>query len=502
MSRNFLNRAIKIIVIFLSVISMSVIVYMSFNLGYEIGKRNHGKVYIYDKTIFTETTEVLINPNRGFYYMYGFYISDGKFEDYNARLAQAFVMSQAHSLIMIQINLQEYAQGPISEEGLEKIHNLFMAMSCYDKQYLVRFLYDWEGKNPDVEPQEVEIVLGHMDQLKGVLCEFNDIVFVHQGLFIGNWGEMNGTIHLNSMQDLAEKLLEVTDNNMYLSVRMPAQWRKITQITEPNISGYSTEHISRRMGLFNDGMMGSYSDYGTYGNESREKVGDYSYWNRTEELLFQEELCKYVPNGGEVIIDNVYNDFTNALQDLKQMHITYLNFDYDRDVLEKWKNHIVSDQSIYNGMNGLTYIERHLGYRLLIRNVDLQYKEKDDILSVQIDLQNVGFAPVYKATEMHLYFVNLETKECQSCLVEADIHELTGGNNENDILTIIYEQNISGLTEGMYEVYFRIKDVDSGLPIYLANEQEVEEYGYKLGTIYIENLKTSIENYLNKLFDF
>ena len=90
-------------------------------------------------------------------------------------------------------------------------------------------------------------------------------------------------------------------------------------------------------------------------------------WTREDELAFQNDLCRYVPNGGEVIIDNVYNDFDNAVKDLSQMHVSYLNSDYDSTVLNKWKETIVNGtDDVWNGMSGYDYIKRHLGYRYVL----------------------------------------------------------------------------------------------------------------------------------------
>ncbi len=76
---------------------------------------------------------------------------------------------------------------------------------------------------------------------------------------------------------------------------------------------------------FNDGMLGSVSDYGTYSDNTRQDAGDFSAWTREEELAFQDVLCSSVPSGGEVIVDNPYNDLENAIADLKTMHVSYLN---------------------------------------------------------------------------------------------------------------------------------------------------------------------------------
>ena len=54
-----------------------------------------------------------------------------------------------------------------------------------------------------------------------------------------------------------------------------------------------------------------------------------------------------------MIIDNVYNDFDNAVKDLSQMHVSYLNSEYDSTVLNKWKETIINKTyDVWNGMSG------------------------------------------------------------------------------------------------------------------------------------------------------
>ncbi len=147
---------------------------------------------------------------------------------------------------------------------------------------------------------------------------------------------MNGTKYTDpdSMRELAARLADVSDASTFLSVRTPAQWRKNHGEAAPD--GWTENPLAKRLGLFNDGMLGSVSDYGTYSDNTRQDAGDFSAWTREEELAFQDVLCSSkVPSGGEVIVDNPYNDLENAIADLKTMHVSYLNEDYDRNVLDK-----------------------------------------------------------------------------------------------------------------------------------------------------------------------
>ena len=50
-------------------------------------------------------------------------------------------------------------------------------------------------------------------------------------------------------------------------------------------------------------------------------------------------------------------------------------------------------------MEGLSYIERHLGYRLVLSDVFMQHDFWEDTTEIKVSLKNVGFAPVYKECE-------------------------------------------------------------------------------------------------------
>lgn len=457
--------------------------------------RGHGNVNM-ESYAFTESARMLYNPNRGFYYMHGFRINDDE-ADFRQNIADRFCRDKETKLTLIEVNLQYFRDKPISRQGLANLEALFEALEQVDKQLIVRFLYDWNGENEQYEPDSLDVILEHMRQVGPTLCKYKDRIFTMQGLFIGNWGEMNGTRYSNAqdMQALAGQLAEVTDKSTFLSVRMPMQWRMITQLKEASEVVRGDGTLSSRLGLYNDGMLGSFSDYGTYGEHTKEEHGYFTYWNREEELAFQEELCKNVPIGGEVIVDNPYNDFENALQDLKRMHVTYINKDYDRNVLDKWAETTVSEEGCFQGMDGLSYIERHLGYRLLIRQAALDYQFWEDKLRVDISLQNVGFAPIYHEADVWIILKEKESGEMHYYKADRDLRELTGGNESELLSTVHVEIPLLGRTAGEYQVYFDIRDVASKERIFLANEQDPEECGYKVGLVKLEATETFIEGW-------
>lgn len=435
---------------------------------------------------FTESSRELANPNRGFYRLYSFPITDKK-TDYQKLIAEIGENDTDTKLMMAQISLKAYCKGEISKKGLRNINSLLDVLELTDKRLIIRFVYDKDGQNEQNEPESMDIILKHMEQLEEILKDHSRRIFIVQSLFVGNWGEMNGTRYDSDedFRELAEKLSEVTDESTYLSVRIPAQWRAIMQTDDPLSETVSGSLRADRLGLFNDGMLGNESDYGTYCTDENQDVNGVRFplLSRGEEIAFQNELCRRVPNGGEVINDNIYNDFSNALKDLSAMHVTYLNKVYDEEVLNKWKKAAVTEEGCFYGMDGLSYVERHLGYRLVLKDVLFTKDMKEKCLSVGVNIKNVGFAPLYREPKIRIILQNEANNELQVYPVSQILKDLSGGDEAEKTKKLSVKIPFEKLAGKKYTVYFSMVDPDLGEHILLGNEENEEQYGYRIGTI-------------------
>ena len=67
------------------------------------------------------------------------------------------------------------------------------------------------------------------EQLAPVINRYANSIYLLQGIFVGNWGEMIHSDYLsgNDLTALTEKLASLTDPSIFLSVRTPAQLRTI-----------------------------------------------------------------------------------------------------------------------------------------------------------------------------------------------------------------------------------------------------------------------------------
>lgn len=340
-----------------------------------------------------EIIDDLHNPDRGLYHIYDFLISDELPEA--SELSERFNWFPETSLVLLELDLSNYNTGRISSFGIDYIREILEAASHSGKRVILRFLYDRVGKAFQTEPKNIEIVLEHMRQLEPVLKEFEQSIFTLQGLFIGNWGEMHGSRY-SSPEEIRKlfRVLQSCAGTNNLAVRTPAIWRMVTGYSDDRMPLSKLEY-AEQIGLFNDGMLSNEYDMGTYGNLKKDGALPQEKWLRSNELQFQDELCRFVPNGGEVIQPGRWNDFENAVQDLSLMHVSYLNADYDREVWNKWAGYSVSEEGVFNGIDGKSYIERHLGYCFVIKDVISSFRWLKKELSITVKVENVGFAPAY-----------------------------------------------------------------------------------------------------------
>ena len=286
----------------------------------------------------TESADELSNPYIGFYHMYGYVLGSDSLS--NLPAASDSDAKNRQGIVMLEVNLQNFSNEDLSDSALSQLDTILSAWQRHGSQVILRFLYDWDGKAMETEPQSLEQILRHMDQTAEVVNRYTDCVFLMQGIFVGNCGEMNNS-HYMSDEDcttLMHHLAEVTDPSIFLSVRTPVQRRKILDSSErPTKETAFDGSLSSRLGLFNDGMLGTANDTGTYGDTAASADTYRSAWVREDELSFQNELCNFVPNGGEVTLDNPLNDLAHAIQDLSRMHVSYLNSEHDPAVLDNGK---------------------------------------------------------------------------------------------------------------------------------------------------------------------
>ena len=457
----------------------------------------------YDSAEFSESAKELNNPYRGWYCLYGYRLTSGAsgavsgaapdLPDNSATPAVFGLTSkleletdrdpQSNRLVLVEINLAAFRDSQIDGQGLAQIDTILSAWESTGKSIILRFLYDWDGLAKQTEPDSIDTIMQHMRDTADIVNRHSSSIYTMQGLFTGNCGEMTGSRYMSSdnIQALARCLASSTLPSIKLAVRTPAQWRTIPQ------------DCSYRFGLFNDGITGSVYDLGTYSD--RTVISDYtSRWARADELAFQNNLCRYAPNGGEAVIDNIYNDYPNVITDLSTMGISYLNSMHDAAVLNKWKsvtyntgdmNEAGTDKNtVYNGISVYDYISLHLGYRYLVTGSRLEAVSFPEDLrkmrTLTVNIRNTGFAGCYNDFDLNVTLYNNEnTAAAVLNPDDFDMKSLTGGS----FADVTFTFDSSQLAKGAYTAVLTCTDRMTGERIYFSNKNDSEDGGVTVGFI-------------------
>lgn len=407
------------------------------------------KGWNFTKASYKETSRPLHNPGCGWYQIYSF-AAEQQIDTQELK----WCICREETLALVLIDIGAFASCPLTKEALENIETILGFFAKQEKDMILRITYDREGKGLEKEPDSLTMIMQHMKQLGYIVLEYAKHIFIIQGLFVGNWGEMHGSKFLSEekMQQLASNLWEVSGGDIYLAVRRPVQWRTLF---EKN----SNDMHSQKTGLFNDGMFASKTDLGTYG-ESKETLWKKP-WRREDELEFTGQLGRLVPFGGEVVGMADYSDLLSAVEDMKRMHVCYLNRIHDAQVLDKWKQSRWESGDIYQGMNGYDYVERHLGYRFVVRDVNLVKRGSG---SLQISIENTGFANLCEETDCQLILVAADgTRTLQR--ISEDARTWDSG------CTTTIRLELNHIQPGSYQLYMQLSRTKDGRVLRFANEQ-------------------------------
>lgn len=410
----------------------------------------------FQKADLTESTEELKNPARGWYQIYPF-----QAEKKPDLRALSWCSTSGDSIALVIIDVGAYKEKPIDEMALEHIRSILRFFSENQYDIVLRIAYDHQGNALEREPFFFSQVLEHLHQLTPVVKEFENTIFVFQGMLIGNWGEMHTSRFLApaKLKEMWEILKDELGEQFYFAVRRPAYWR----LLHPEGCG-RIQLPYDNMGLFDDAIFGSETHLGTFGAETKEVAGWEGLWRREDELSFEEKLCLRVPNGGEAICGEQYPQeatVTGTIDVLKKMHITYLNKTYDERILNIWKEWSFEEAGVWQNTSVYQYIGRHLGYRFWIKNVVISLADEEGKnLLVTIQIENVGFANFYHEAEVLLEWVT-PTGEQYTKTLDYDMRTWDSGT----------VQSVACAIEPMdCRLYLSAKRKSDGRRIYFANQ--------------------------------
>jgi hypothetical protein len=360
-------------------------------------------------------TGVVANPMRGFYHPADTDYRDAKGTGY-VPLDEATLRSwraEGITQVLREFWLQYFggANGAwnLTPDLLRKVDADFRTARRAGVKVIVRFGYTLppDGVWPPPTPYgdaPVDRVLHHIHQLAPVLRRNADVIATVQEGFIGLWGEGYYTDYfadpadpsivtdqnwadrgqvLHALLDALPKSITVQVRTMYMKQRILGVPTGAAGALTPE-QAYSGSDLAR-VGHHNDCFLASPDDYGTFLSDPL---------RLDEEYLAADS--RYVPVGGETCnVNPPKSEWPSAEALMARFHYSYLNIEYNTDVLDSW------------GPAGLAEAANRLGYRFtLVRGAYAATARAGGRMHVGFDVRNDGFAAPYQGQDAQLVLTN------------------------------------------------------------------------------------------------
>ncbi len=403
------------------------------------------------KVDFEESVEEFNNPDMGIYRP-TVIICKAEGEWDNTQI------QYANGLVHLRIGLKSFSgkgngdkDYDITPEHIEKLNQYMQQVRNAGGTAVIRFAYDDFRGAKNLEP-DMEQILKHIEELQPFFMANEDIIAGVETGFLGPYGEQHSSdiVSKENVAMVALKLAEVVPASRTISVRKPLWYCGVVGVDLDNIDS----HISvvgtneYRIGMFNDGYLGSNSDLG-------------SFIDRDKALIWLNTQATHTLYGGEVAwvsndVDengNMYHSIGHIQDEMFKTHTSYINEEWNPRVLDEWKSDIYQgDDEVYRGKSAYLYVKNHLGYRIVLQSTEIQESVKiNDILRIHINLKNVGAANVVNEKDT---YVVLKSKK-NEYVIPTDIDVRTWASRENKDFYIevpITEQ----IEKGHYDIYLKV----------------------------------------------
>ncbi len=406
---------------------------------------------------YSEVTDKINNPDQGFYRpIYVSVKEDGV--TYNEN-----IITDATQLYHLRTDISAFSAAnngaqdlELTEAALTGINNLLATLHAKDKSAIIRFVYDPGLNGTSNKEPAVDMIVTHISQLAPVLNNYPDTLTAIEVGLVGPWGEMHTSTIANAetISTLIETFLMTTENIPVL-VRTPKMIYNYLGITLDNLTDYTipTDSQAYRLGLFNDGYLGSDSDLGTYSN-------------REAEVNWLTKQTGHLPYGGEVVVPgSTLHDIENCLPEMFLLDLSYLNIEWNYEVIDKWKASTYTKasgtDSLYYGMTGFEYIQNHMGYRFVLKNSVFTYPKDLSGLKIDLTLQNVGFGNLNRHKQTTILF-----EDSSGRLVETETGKYFG---ESMYSISISKDILDQLTTGTHKVYIKLHNGNAKYNLRFAN---------------------------------
>lgn len=399
-----------------------------------------------------------LNPARGWYAVYTFQ-AEQKIDPEELKWS----LREGETVALALLDIGAFRDRPLDKQALDNIREILFFFKKYKRDVIFRPVYDREGNGLQHEPDTFETVLTHLHQIGELLTGADHSVFVWQGLLVGSWGEMHTSKYLSEdcLIQMRNCIQPYLGEEIYLAVRTPAQWRMLVEESEYQKGKFG------QIGIFDDGIFGSMTHLGTFGTMTREAAGWKQPWMRKDEMIFVDRLTQKTPCGGEVTVymdEEKVNSYTAdfTVNELKTLHLIYLNSTYNMKILDRWKATIWNVDGTWKGSSLYEYIGTHLGYRLVVKKTEMSVKRCGRV-EFSVEIENTGFGRVFQ--EIELFLIIKGKDEIRKVPVAMDIRKIYPGNRCRGSVVVKADAG---------EIFLKLYRKTDEREIYFANKNNTE----------------------------
>jgi hypothetical protein len=399
------------------------------------------------KTItFTEDTGIYPDAARGFYRM-----STSGRTYYNTLMSNR--NNDNTTITLLSMELDAFKEGPISAEALSQLEESLSAARFAGQTVIFRGTYDVIGAD-EPEPHDINIILGHIEQICPILSKNSDIIYSVQAGMLGAYGEWHssyyedpatGYISADVQKKIVDAFLAGLPSSITVAVRRPTFIRSINGNTMVSAATAFGSSLTARVGLHNDALLSTATDMNTYSDKA---------YTRQDELDWSNRISRYIPFFGEANFLSEYCEPNTAVQLLDYLNIQGMSPTYHPDVISYFKSTQYRDDTTFD------YIAKKLGYRFVLKEAAVNTNTwQGNFLHIKLQFINDGFANLLRATDF--YAVISDGDNTYTAKINDDPRLW---NDDSGAITKNFWFSLpSNIPEGNYDVSLKLSSTYSSL---------------------------------------
>ncbi len=350
---------------------------------------------------------------------------------------------EQHGLTMAQTYcyLDEYVGGPIPQEKLDWLRSSLSLLRQNGYKALLRFAYE-RTMSPPTGPT-MDDIRRHAAQLRPIVREYADVVFVLQAGMVGAWGEWHSSAnalesdHAN-LAEIVATILDLVPLDRMTQIRVPKykRWALGHHEALSAEAAYSGTPASR-VGHHNDGFLAGTTDGGTWPEPPHHaNPGNPEYDIMTAE-------SPYVPIDGELFWGDQGGKIEGlrAAESLRRHHYTTFSLAHSYSEregkpysIDDWMATEITEEQLRERrlpvsdgyFDGTTraqfeYIRDHLGYRIELQEATLPTRlTPGSEAPVAVTLINRGFSTIHNPRPVVLALIDNEDNVVAQTVTDAN----------------------------------------------------------------------------------